>query len=59
MQSVSRRVLLTTGIGVTAVAAVAAGGYGLVESGILPGTRGQLIPEAGRTRKDDQAAMAD
>jgi S-formylglutathione hydrolase FrmB len=48
MQRVSRRAVLRAGIGVTAVAA-AAGGYGLVESGILPGKYrlAQVLGECG------------
>lgn len=49
MQQVSRRAVLTAGIGVAGVAAVAAGGYGLVESGILPGKYrlAQVLGECG------------
>jgi S-formylglutathione hydrolase FrmB len=49
MQKVSRRAVLAAGIGVAGVAAAAAGTYGLVEAGILPGKYrlAQVLGECG------------
>jgi hypothetical protein len=59
MQKVSRRAVLTAGIGVAGVAAVAAGGYGLVEAGILPGKYqlAQVLGECGAPPPPPQGAL--